>query len=149
METTISPVVARRSPHRPPNSALRRRRRPYPHHRSPSLKLVIASLFFSTFIYSYNHISVALSLSPLFAPITVRFLKRAKSNTIVLTGLSGAGKTVLFYQVSLSIPSILIFHFSHSHHQQVVAPSETRLDFFKARSLKKRKGEQLVKISYR
>ena len=29
----------------------------------PSLKLVIASLFFSTFIYSYNHISVALSLS--------------------------------------------------------------------------------------
>lgn len=63
METTISPVVARRSPHRPPNSALRRRRRPYPHHRSPSLKLVIASLFFSTFIYSYNHISVALSLS--------------------------------------------------------------------------------------
>jgi signal recognition particle receptor subunit beta len=30
----------------------------------------------------------------------VRFLKRTKSNTIVLTGLSGSGKTVIFYQVS-------------------------------------------------
>jgi len=29
----------------------------------------------------------------------VRLLKRAKSNTVVLTGLSGSGKTVLFYQV--------------------------------------------------
>ncbi|KAG5017202.1 hypothetical protein AAZX31_08G275100 [Glycine max] len=31
--------------------------------------------------------------------LSIRFLKRAKSNTIVLTGLSGAGKTVLFYQL--------------------------------------------------
>ncbi|MED6140552.1 hypothetical protein PIB30_094266 [Stylosanthes scabra] len=30
--------------------------------------------------------------------LSLRLLKRAKSNTIVLTGLSGAGKTVLFYQ---------------------------------------------------
>ncbi|XP_027346237.1 signal recognition particle receptor subunit beta-like [Abrus precatorius] len=30
---------------------------------------------------------------------TIRLLKRVKSNTIVLTGLSGAGKTVLFYQL--------------------------------------------------
>lgn len=31
----------------------------------------------------------------------VRLVKRAKANTIVLTGLSGSGKTVLFYQVSI------------------------------------------------
>ena len=32
--------------------------------------------------------------------VAVRLFKRAKSDTIVLTGLSGSGKTVLFYQVS-------------------------------------------------
>ena len=32
--------------------------------------------------------------------VLVGLFKRAKSNTIVLTGLSGSGKTVLFYQVS-------------------------------------------------
>lgn len=31
----------------------------------------------------------------------VRVLKRRASNTIVLTGLSGSGKTVLFYQVNM------------------------------------------------
>ncbi|XP_061353596.1 uncharacterized protein LOC133298345 [Gastrolobium bilobum] len=31
--------------------------------------------------------------------LSFRLLKRAKSNTILLTGLSGAGKTVLFYQL--------------------------------------------------
>jgi hypothetical protein len=35
--------------------------------------------------------------------LAVRVLKRAKSNTIVLTGLTGSGKTVLYYQVSVSI----------------------------------------------
>jgi Cdc6-like AAA superfamily ATPase len=34
----------------------------------------------------------------------VRMLKRTKSNTIVLSGLSGSGKTVLFYQVIPHIP---------------------------------------------
>lgn len=34
--------------------------------------------------------------------LVVRFLKRTKSNTIVLTGLSGSGKTVIFYQVNLN-----------------------------------------------
>jgi Cdc6-like AAA superfamily ATPase len=34
----------------------------------------------------------------------VRLLKRTKSNTIVLSGLSGSGKTVLFYQVIPHIP---------------------------------------------
>ncbi|XP_004489822.1 uncharacterized protein [Cicer arietinum] len=31
--------------------------------------------------------------------LSLRFLKRTKSNTIVLTGLSGSGKTVIFYQL--------------------------------------------------
>ncbi|XP_061372752.1 uncharacterized protein LOC133315191 [Gastrolobium bilobum] len=31
--------------------------------------------------------------------LSVRFLRRAKSNTVVLMGLSGSGKTVLFYQL--------------------------------------------------
>ncbi|KAJ1399492.1 Small GTPase superfamily, ARF type [Sesbania bispinosa] len=31
--------------------------------------------------------------------LSLRLFKRAKSNTIVLTGLSGSGKTVLFYQL--------------------------------------------------
>lgn len=31
----------------------------------------------------------------------VRLFKRTASNTIVLTGLSGSGKTYLFYQVTL------------------------------------------------
>lgn len=30
----------------------------------------------------------------------VRLFKRTKPNTVVLTGLSGSGKTVIFYQVS-------------------------------------------------
>ena len=35
--------------------------------------------------------------------VAVRLFKRAKLDTIVLTGLSGSGKTVLFYQVSTAI----------------------------------------------
>ncbi|KAJ3692579.1 hypothetical protein LUZ60_011674 [Juncus effusus] len=35
----------------------------------------------------------------LFFLITISFFKRSKSNTIVLAGLSGSGKTVLFYQL--------------------------------------------------
>jgi adenylylsulfate kinase-like enzyme len=35
--------------------------------------------------------------------VAARLFKRAKSDTIVLTGLSGSGKTVLFYQVSTGI----------------------------------------------
>ncbi|MBA0553010.1 hypothetical protein Golob_023777 [Gossypium lobatum] len=31
--------------------------------------------------------------------LSIRLFKRAKSNTVILTGLSGSGKTVLFYQV--------------------------------------------------
>lgn len=39
----------------------------------------------------------------------VRLFKRTKSNTIVLTGLSGAGKTVLFYQVGVAFFNCLFF----------------------------------------
>nr|KJB21013.1 hypothetical protein B456_003G186100 [Gossypium raimondii] len=31
--------------------------------------------------------------------LSIRLFKRAKSNTVILTGLSGSGKTVLFYQL--------------------------------------------------
>ncbi|TKY58667.1 Signal recognition particle receptor subunit beta [Spatholobus suberectus] len=48
-------------------------------------------LLFLFYIYSCT-----ISL-PLLLP--VRLFKRTKSNTIVLTGLTGAGKTVLFYQL--------------------------------------------------
>lgn len=33
--------------------------------------------------------------------LAVQVFRRKKSNTIVLAGLSGSGKTVLFYQVSV------------------------------------------------
>ncbi|KAF5200050.1 Signal recognition particle receptor subunit beta [Thalictrum thalictroides] len=45
----------------------------------------------------YVAIGVLLLTSVLF--LLVRLLKRTKSNTIVLAGLSGSGKTVLFYQL--------------------------------------------------
>ena len=59
--------------------------------------------------------------------VAVRLFKRAKSDTIVLTGLSGSGKTVLFYQVSTAIFFIcvlemcyfvknLIIHCIHNKH---------------------------------
>lgn len=49
----------------------------------------------------------------LFEFIAVRLFKRTKSNTIVLTGLSGSGKTILFYQVSTFgfIDTFLGFYF--------------------------------------
>jgi adenylylsulfate kinase-like enzyme len=48
-----------------------------------------------------------MGLCLLFFFLAVRVLKRAKSNTVVLTGLSGSGKTVLFYQVSVSIAGFI------------------------------------------
>ncbi|KAI3435203.1 Signal recognition particle receptor subunit beta [Psidium guajava] len=41
---------------------------------------------------------VVLSLTTLFL-LSIRLFRRKKSNTIVLTGLGGSGKTVLFYQL--------------------------------------------------
>lgn len=38
-----------------------------------------------------------------------RLFKRRKSNTIVLSGLSGSGKTVLFYQVSICIAGFFLY----------------------------------------
>ncbi|KAF9686710.1 hypothetical protein SADUNF_Sadunf02G0017500 [Salix dunnii] len=43
--------------------------------------------------------AVAVLLFTTLLLLTIRLLKRTKSNTIVLSGLSGSGKTVLFYQV--------------------------------------------------
>ncbi|PIA61872.1 hypothetical protein AQUCO_00200101v1 [Aquilegia coerulea] len=48
-------------------------------------------------IQLYVAIGVLLLTSVLF--LLVRILKRTKSNTIVLAGLSGSGKTILFYQL--------------------------------------------------
>lgn len=44
--------------------------------------------------------------------MTVRLFKRTKSNTIVLTGLSGSGKTVLFHQVNIGIVAFSRWHVS-------------------------------------
>nr|TKS10046.1 hypothetical protein D5086_0000086320 [Populus alba] len=43
--------------------------------------------------------AVAVLLFTTLLLFTIRLLKRTKSNTIVLSGLSGSGKTVLFYQL--------------------------------------------------
>lgn len=44
----------------------------------------------------------------LLAP-AVRLVRRTKSNTVLLSGLSGSGKTVLFYQVSTCFLHVEIF----------------------------------------
>ncbi|WJX62035.1 hypothetical protein P8452_47074 [Trifolium repens] len=43
--------------------------------------------------------AAAIALFTTLLLLLLRFLKRTKSNTIVLTGLSGSGKTVIFYQL--------------------------------------------------
>lgn len=66
------------------------------HNPTSSLSWVSTILFFS--FYSFRSI-LCFSLLIFVFDFVVRVLKRTKSNTIVLTGLSGSGKTVLFYQV--------------------------------------------------
>lgn len=44
---------------------------------------------------------VTLIITPFY--FAVRLFKRRQSNTILLTGLSGSGKTVLFYQVNIKL----------------------------------------------
>ena len=41
--------------------------------------------------------------------LAARLFKRRKSNTIVLSGLSGSGKTILFYQVSIRISGFVLY----------------------------------------
>ncbi|GER51535.1 signal recognition particle receptor subunit beta [Striga asiatica] len=43
--------------------------------------------------------AIAVVLATVFLFLIVRIFKRKSSNTVVLTGLSGSGKTVLFYQL--------------------------------------------------
>ncbi|KAK6116525.1 hypothetical protein DH2020_049730 [Rehmannia glutinosa] len=45
------------------------------------------------------NVAIAVVLSTIFLFLIIRLFKRKSSNTIVLTGLSGSGKTVLFYQL--------------------------------------------------
>ncbi|XP_038713701.1 signal recognition particle receptor subunit beta-like isoform X2 [Tripterygium wilfordii] len=45
------------------------------------------------------YVSIAIFVVTTLFLLSIRLFKRKKSNTIVLTGLSGSGKTVLFYQL--------------------------------------------------
>ncbi|KAI4328210.1 hypothetical protein L6164_020582 [Bauhinia variegata] len=45
------------------------------------------------------YVAVAVLVFTTLLLLSIRLFKRAKSNTIVLTGLTGSGKTVLFYQL--------------------------------------------------
>nr|POE97850.1 signal recognition particle receptor subunit beta [Quercus suber] len=60
----------------------------------------------------------------------IRLFKRAKSDTIVLTGLSGSGKTVLFYQLR-----------DGSSHQGTVTSMEPNEGLFVLHSEKTKKGK--------
>lgn len=72
---------------------------------------VTFTLSLVSFIHSFIP-SFKISFSSVF--IAVRLLKRTKSNTVVLTGLSGAGKTVLFYRVILTFSlTHIIFVFKY------------------------------------
>lgn len=46
--------------------------------------------------------------------LAARLFKRRKSNTIVLSGLSGSGKTILFYQVSIRISRFFLYFYRNS-----------------------------------
>ncbi|KAK0572961.1 hypothetical protein LWI29_001027 [Acer saccharum] len=62
--------------------------------------------------------------------ILIRLFRRTKSNTIVLTGLSGSGKTVLFYQLR-----------DGSSHQGTVTSMEPNEDTFVLHSESTKKGK--------
>ncbi|CAJ1931432.1 unnamed protein product [Sphenostylis stenocarpa] len=62
--------------------------------------------------------------------LLIRLLKRSKSNTIVLTGLSGSGKTVIFYQLR-----------DGSTHQGTVTSMEPNEGTFILNNEKTRKGK--------
>ncbi|KAF6164095.1 hypothetical protein GIB67_017679 [Kingdonia uniflora] len=62
--------------------------------------------------------------------LLIRLLKRTKSNTIVLTGLSGSGKTILFYQLR-----------DGSSHQGTVTSMEPNAGSFVLHSESEKKGK--------
>ncbi|XP_057984963.1 uncharacterized protein LOC110631684 isoform X2 [Hevea brasiliensis] len=73
--------------------------------------------------------ATVLLLTTLFLLI-VRLFKRTKSNTIVLTGLTGSGKTVLFYQLQ-----------DGSSHQGTVTSMEPNEETFILHSESSKKGK--------
>ncbi|XP_027768738.1 signal recognition particle receptor subunit beta-like isoform X1 [Solanum pennellii] len=76
------------------------------------------------------------SVIPQVKPGKVRLFKRTTSNTIILTGLSGSGKTYLFYQLR-----------DGSAHQGTVTSMEPNEDSFILHSEKDKKGKlKLVHI---
>ncbi|XP_047322690.1 signal recognition particle receptor subunit beta-like [Impatiens glandulifera] len=58
-----------------------------------------AQLFIRTLPPLQLYAAIAVVLLTTFLLLLARFFKRTKSNTIVLSGLSGSGKTVIFYQL--------------------------------------------------
>ncbi|WVZ13198.1 hypothetical protein V8G54_017728 [Vigna mungo] len=53
------------------------------------------------------YVAAAIAIFTTLLLLSVRLFKRSKSNTIVLTGLSGSGKTVIFYQLALSFKYVV------------------------------------------
>ncbi|CAJ2647521.1 unnamed protein product [Trifolium pratense] len=74
--------------------------------------------------------AAAIALFTTLLLLLLRLLKRTKSNTIVLTGLSGSGKTVIFYQLR-----------DGSTHQGTVTSMEPNEDTFILHSETTKKGK--------
>ncbi|KAK7384876.1 hypothetical protein VNO78_30579 [Psophocarpus tetragonolobus] len=74
--------------------------------------------------------AAAVAIFTMLLLLSIRLLKRTKSNTVVLTGLSGSGKTVLFYQLR-----------DGSTHQGTVTSMEPNEGTFILHNEKTRKGK--------
>lgn len=79
-----------------------------PYVSNPSLDALILTRNSDNFDWKLFFIHLN-SLFPLLFLAAVRLFKRTKSNTIVITGLNGAGKTVLFYQVGVAFLNCIFF----------------------------------------
>ncbi|KMZ67913.1 Signal recognition particle receptor subunit beta [Zostera marina] len=77
------------------------------------------------------YVSVAVIALTFFVFLIVRLLKYSKSNTVVIAGLSGSGKTVLFYQLR-----------DGSAHQGTVTSMEPNDDRFLLHSESEKKGKK-------
>lgn len=76
------------------------------------------------------YVAAAIAIFTTLLLLSFKLLRRAKSNTIVLTGLSGSGKSVLFYQLR-----------DGSTHQGTVTSMEPNEGTFILHSEKTRKGK--------
>ncbi|KAK7367842.1 hypothetical protein VNO80_09861 [Phaseolus coccineus] len=76
------------------------------------------------------YVAAAIAIFTTLLLLSVRLLKRSKSSTVVLTGLSGSGKTVLFYQLR-----------DGSTHEGTVTSMEPNEDTFILHNEETRKGK--------